>query len=129
LLGFAVIVAILVLAVRWALYIPTVLVEALGVGSGLERAALLTRGVRVRLGIAMVGVILLFAIVVGMTAVVAGFAVGLAAGSVAAGFAGYVVVGVAGNILAAPMVPAILALAYRERTGGAASVAAAAPPD
>jgi len=115
-LGLVVVVGIVVLAVRWALFIPAVLVEALGVGPGLARAAQLTRGIRARLGLAMIGVILLFAIGVGIGATVVGVAVGLAAGSVAAGFAAYLVAGIVGNMLAAPMVPAMLALAYRERT-------------
>jgi hypothetical protein len=115
-LALIVVVAIVVLAIRWALYIPAVLVEALGVGRGLARAAQLTRGIRIRLGLAMAGVILLFAIGVGIAAIVAGFAVGIATESVPAGFAAYISTGIAGNVLAAPMVPAMLALAYRERT-------------
>lgn len=110
------VVAIVVLAVRWALYVPAVLVEALGVGPGLARAAQLTRGIRIRLGLAMAGVILLFAIGVGIASIVAGFGLGIAVGSVPAGFAAYIAIGILGNVLAAPMVPAMLALAYRERT-------------
>jgi hypothetical protein len=64
----------------------------------------------------MAGVMLLFAIGVGIGAVVVGFVVGIAAGSVPAGFGAYVATGIVGNVLAAPMVPAMLALAYRERT-------------
>jgi hypothetical protein len=75
----------------------------------------------------MAGVILLFAIGVGIAAIVAGFAVGIAFESVPAGFAVYVATGIVGNVLAAPMVPAILALAYRERTHEARPATTEAP--
>jgi hypothetical protein len=115
-LGLIVVVGIVFLAVRWALYIPAVLVEAIGVGPGLARAARLTHGIRIRLGVAMIGLVLLIAIGVGIAAVVIGFALGLATLSVPVGFAGYLAAGLVGNLLAAPLVPAMLALAYRERT-------------
>ena len=115
-LALVVVVAIVVVAVRWALFIPAVLVESLGVGPGLARAAQLTRGIRVRLAIAMVGIILLMAITIGIVAVVTGFAVGIAFGSVEAGFGAYIVAGLIGNALGAPMVPAMFAIAYRGRT-------------
>jgi hypothetical protein len=118
-LGLIVVLAIVVLAVRWALYIPAVLVEALGVGPGLARAAQLTRGIRMRLAVAMIGLIVLLAIGVGAVAVIVGFAVGFGAGSVAAGFVAYVVAGLLGSLLTAPVVPAMLAHAYRERTRAA----------
>lgn len=115
-IALIVVVAIVILAVRWALYIPAVLVETLGVGPGLARSAHLTSGIRIRLGLAMAGLIVLFAILVGMGAIIVGFTVGIAAGSVPAGFAAYVATGIVGNLLAAPMVPSMLALAYREQT-------------
>lgn len=115
-LAVVVAVAIVILAVRWALYVPAVLVEALGVGSGLARAAELTRGIRIRLGLAMVGILVLQAIVVGIVTTVAGFAVGVAAGSFDVGFATYVIVGFLANALWAPWLPAVFAVAYRQRT-------------
>lgn len=115
-LALVVFVGIVFLAVRWALYIPAVLVEALGVGPGLARSAQLSRGIRVRLGLAMAGLIILLAIAIGIVALVLGFAVGIGTGSVEAGFIAYVVADLVGNVLAAPLVPAVLALAYRERT-------------
>jgi hypothetical protein len=118
-LALVVVVGILVLAVRWALFVPAVLVEALGVGPGLARAANLTRGIRIRLGLAMVGILLLQGLVIALLAAVAGFAVGLSAGSVAVGFAAYLTVGLVGNALWAPWLPAMIAVAYRERTSPA----------
>jgi hypothetical protein len=115
-LGLILLVAVAIVAVRWALYIPAVLVEAVGVGSGLERAAQLSRGIRMRLAVAMFGLIGLLAIGVGVVAVVSGFAVGIATDSIPAGFGAYVATGLVGNVVAAPMVPTILAVAYRERT-------------
>jgi hypothetical protein len=121
-LALVVVVAIIVLAVRWALFIPAVLVEALGVGPGLARAAQLSHGIRGRLTLAMVGAIMLVAIVVGVVAVAVGVAVGLAASSVELGFVAYVTAGLIGNAFGAPLLPAMFALAYRERTKDALQV-------
>lgn len=115
-LALVVVVGIVIVGVRWALYIPTVLVESLGVGPGLARSAQLSKGIRRRLALAIAGVVILLAIVVGIVAVIVGFAIGLAVGSVEAGFAAYVATDLVGNVLAAPLVPSILAVAYRERT-------------
>jgi hypothetical protein len=115
-LAVVVAVGVVFLAVRWALYVPAVLVESLGVGRGLARAARLTLGVRIRLGLAMAGVLLLQALALVVVATIAGFVVGIAAGSVTVGFGVYVVVGVVINVLWAPWLPAMFAIAYRDRT-------------
>ncbi len=115
-LAVVVVVGILVLAVRWALYVPAVLVEALGVGPGLVRAAAVTRGIRIRLGLAMAGILLLEPLVIGIAATVSGFAVGISAQSFAVGFAVYLAADLVGNVLLAPWLPAMLAVAYRLRT-------------
>jgi hypothetical protein len=115
-LALVVVVGIIVFAVRWALFIPAVLVEALGVGPGLARAAQLTRGIRIRLGLAMAGIFILHALSVGIGATVVGFVAGLLIGSVAVGFGAYLIASLIGNLLWAPLLPAMLALAYRERT-------------
>ena len=118
---------IVVLAVRWALFVPAVLVEAVGTGPGLSRAALLTKGIRIRLGLAMVGALLLEGLVTAIVALVVGFAIGLAAGSVAVGFAAYLVADLVISALWAPWLPAMLAVAYRERTLPADGVATEEP--
>jgi hypothetical protein len=115
-LALVVVVAIIVLAIRWALFIPAVLVEALGVGPGLARAAQLSRGIRIRLALATIGVLIIVGIAVGIVAVAVGIAVGLAAGSVELGFGAYVAASLIGGALSAPILPALFALAYRERT-------------
>jgi len=115
-LALVVTVGIVVLAMRWALFIPAVLVEAIGVGPGLARAARLTRGIRIRLGLAMAGILILHGLSVGIVATAVGFVVGLSAGSLAAGFAAYLIASLIGNLLWAPVLPAMLAVAYRERT-------------
>jgi hypothetical protein len=117
-LAAVVAVGIIVLAVRWALFVPAVLVEALGVGPGLARAAQLTRGIRIRLGLAMAGILLLEGLVIAIVATIAGVVVGLSAGSFDLGFATYVGVGLIGNVLWAPWLPAVFAAAYREKTHG-----------
>ena len=115
-LAVVVVLGIVVLAVRWALFVPAVLVEALGVGPGLARAAEVTRGIRIRLGLAIAGILLLEVLVIAIAATVSGFAVGLSAQSFAVGLAVYLAVELVGNVLLAPWLPAMLAGAYRERT-------------
>ena len=129
-LAVVVMVGVIVAAVRWALFIPAVLVEALGVGAGLARAAVLTRGIRIRLGLATAAIVLLETMLVGIVAVAIGIAIGLAAQSVAVGFITYLAVGLIGSILWAPLVPAMLAVAYRDRTydAEAPTIPAAATP-
>lgn len=115
-LALIVAVVFVVLAVRWALYVPAVLVEALGVEAGLARAAQLTSGIRIRIGLASVGILLLGALAIAVLGMAIGVAVGLAAGSVALGLAAYLVVTLVGNMLWAPWLPAMLAVIYRART-------------
>ena len=124
-LAVIVLVGVIVAAVRWALFIPAVLVEALGVGAGLARAAALTRGIRFRLGLATAAFVLLETVLVAIAAAAIGVTIGLATQSVTVGFIAYLVVGLIGSVLWAPLVPAMLALAYRDRTYGA--VAPTAP--
>jgi hypothetical protein len=107
----------IVLAVRWALYVPTSLAEGLGIGPGLTRAARLSRGIRTRLALAMAGVLILDALSVGIVATVVGLVLGFSAGSVAVGIAAYLIAAFIGNLLWAPLLPAIVALAYQERAG------------
>jgi len=123
LLGIAAIVvgiAVIVLAVRWALYIPATLIEELDVGSGLARAATLTKGIRFRLGLASIGVLILEGVSVWVVAGPVGLIVGISASSVAAGFWAYVVLSLIGSLLWAPLLPSLLANAYRARTNAVA---------
>lgn len=127
LIGVAVAVGTIILAVRWALLIPVVLVEGLGVGAGLQRAAQLTRGIRMRLFLAMAGTLLLYGLSVEIAAGAIGLALGLAAGSLTIGLVALLVVVVAGNLLWAPVLPALLVMAYRQRLQDADPAAAAEP--
>lgn len=110
-------VGVVVLAVRWAFYMPVVLVESLGTGAALARAAALSRGIRGRLFVAMVGLVLLEWLTVWVVAFTLALALGITAESVPVGFATYLVAGVLGALLWAPVLPAMLALAYRIRAG------------
>jgi hypothetical protein len=114
-LALVVTIGLVVLTVRWALFIAAVQVEALGLGAGLARAAQLTHGIRIRLALAMAGIFIVQALSVGIVAAALGFAAGLSAGSVAIGFGTYMIASFIGNLLWAPLLPAILTLAYRER--------------
>ena len=117
-MAIVVLVFVVVLAVRWALYIPAVIAEALGIGRGLERAAELSRSIRIRLGLAMVGVLLMHALSVGVVAVVVGISIALSAESVGVGIAAYLATSLLGNLLWAPMLPAMLSVAYQTRVDG-----------
>lgn len=114
-LAVVIAVLIVIVAVRWALYIPAVVAESIGVGPALARSAELSRGIRARLGLAMAGIFLMHAVSVGLVAGVVGIAVGLSAGSVAVGFGGYLATVLVGNLLWAPVLPAMLAVAYDTR--------------
>ena len=111
-------VGVVVLAVRWAFYMPVVLVESLGTGAGLARSASLSRGIRGRLFVAMVGLVLLQWLTVELVAITVGIAIGIGAESVPAGFATYLAASLVSALLWAPVLPAMLALAYRERVRG-----------
>jgi hypothetical protein len=114
-LAVVVLVFVVVLAVRWALYIPAVVAESLGIGRGLERAAELSRSIRIRLGLGMAGILLMHSLSVGIVALVVGVVVGISAGSVVAGMATYLASSLLGNLLWAPVLPGMLAIAYRTR--------------
>ena len=109
-------VGFVVLVARWALFVPVVIVEGPGIRPGLARAAVLSHGIRIRLAVAMAGILILEALTVGIVAPIVGVAAGISASSLEVGLAAYLIVALIGNILWAPLVPAILALAYRERT-------------
>jgi hypothetical protein len=113
--GVVIAVLIVVVAVRWALYLPTVIRERLGVGAALARSAELSRGIRARLALAMAGILLLHAISVGVVAAVVGITMGVSSGSVAIGFGAYLAASLVGNWLWAPVLPTMLALAYHVR--------------
>jgi hypothetical protein len=115
LLGVLVAVGAVILAVRWALFIPVVLVEGLGVGAGLRRAAQLSHGIRMRLFLAIAATFLLYGLSVEITAGAFGLALGLAAGSLTIGLVALLVAVIVGNLLWAPVLPALLVLAYRQR--------------
>jgi hypothetical protein len=118
-IGAVVTLLIVIVAVRWALYIPAVVAEPIGVGSALVRSAELSRGIRSRLALAMAGILLLHAFSVGLVAAFVGIAMGISADSVPVGFAAYVATSFVGNLLWAPVLPAMLALAYHTRVGEA----------
>lgn len=119
LLGLAIVsvsVAAFVMAVVWSLALPAILVEKLGLRSGLARGAALTRGIRMRLGLAFIVVWILQGLSVGIVASLAGLIGGLLAWSIEVGAALYVIALFIGAILWLPFLPAMLAVAYRDRT-------------
>jgi hypothetical protein len=117
--AIALAIAIIVLAIRWALYLPVVLAETTGVWPGLARAAELTHGVRIRLLVASAGIVILQGLSVFLVAAPVGVIVGVAARSVATGFVTYMAASIIGTLLWAPILPAMLANAYRARVPAA----------
>lgn len=111
-------IGVIVLAVRLAMCLPAILAETLGLAAGITRGMDLGRGIHVRLGQALAAILVLHAISVGVVSIAVGFAVGLSAVSASLGVAAYLVATLIGNLLWAPVIPAVLAYAYRERTGG-----------
>ncbi len=122
-------VGVIVLAVRLAMGLPAILAELLGFGAGITRGMDLGRGIQVRLGQAIAGILVLHAISVAVGSIAVGFAVGLSVMSASVGVAAYLVASLIGNLLWAPVIPAVLAYAYRERTGGIVAAERGAAPD
>jgi hypothetical protein len=105
-----------VLVVTWSLGLPAILAEGLDLRRGLARGAELTRGIRFRLGLAFIVVWILQGLTVGILAGLAGLIGGLLARSVEAGAVVYFAALLIGGVLWLPFLPAMLALAYRDRT-------------
>jgi hypothetical protein len=113
-LGFVVSIAALYLAVLWSLAIPAMVAEGIGLRASLRRSRELTRGIRLRIGGALIVMwlvtFLLFLLVFLPTVVV-----GLGSGSLVAG----IVTGGLGFIfivlLIVPWLPSILVVAYLDR--------------
>jgi hypothetical protein len=127
-MAVVVLVFVVVLAVRWALYIPAVTAESLGIGRGLERAAELSRSIRSRLGLAMVGILLMHSLSVGIIALLVGIGVGISAASIDVGVAAYLASSLLGNLLWAPVLPSMLAVAYQTRADGRDRITRPDPP-
>lgn len=122
-------IGVIVLAVRMAMGLPTILAESLDLGAAITRGMDLGRGIQVRLGQALAGILVLHTISVGVISIAVGFAVGLSVASASVGVAAYLVATLIGNLLWAPVIPAVLAYAYRERTGGIVAAERRAAPD
>lgn len=129
LLSLVITVAAFVLAVRWSLAIPAMLAEGLGLRAALARSAALTAGIRMPIAVALIVASVAIGIAVGVTGLVGalvGFGLG---GTIQAGVVGYLVVVTVVGLFFAPIMPAMLARAYRLRIApapGAASAVAAA---
>jgi hypothetical protein len=118
-----------VLAVVWSLALPAILVEDLGLRRGLARGAELTRGIRIRLGAAFIVAYIIQALTVGLLATVPALVVGLAARSLEAGVVTYYITLYIGAVLWMPYLPAMLALAYRDRIERAGAARDDSAPD
>jgi hypothetical protein len=117
------------LAVYWSLGLPAILAEQLGLRDGLARGARLTKGIRIRLGLAIFAASLLAAITVAVVAVLIAVVGGLAAGSIDVGIGGYLLVSLVGAFLWAPFIPCLLAVAYRDRIAQEATATPTPPGD
>jgi membrane-anchored glycerophosphoryl diester phosphodiesterase (GDPDase) len=124
-LGIVVSVALFYLSVRWAVAVPAILAERIGLRGGLRRSSQLTRGFRLRLAGVFLIVGLLQVLTVGLPSLVIGLVVGFSASSAWAGVVAFALTAVIGGALFAPIGAAIAAVAYGQLTERAA---AAAPP-
>jgi hypothetical protein len=126
---FALTIAGFALAVYWSLGLPAILAEQLGLRDGLARGAHLTKGIRIRLGLAIFAASFLAAITVAVVAALIALVGGLAASSLDVAITGYLVVSLVGAFLWAPFIPCLLAVAYRDRIAQETTVTPPAPSD
>ena len=119
-------IAIFYLSVRWAVIVPAVLAEDIGLRAGLRRSSDLTRGVRLRLAAAFLVVGVLQVLTVVLPSVVLGLVVGFTSNSAWAGVVAFAVAAVIGSALYAPIGAAIAAVAYQQLTERATVAAPAA---
>jgi hypothetical protein len=108
-------VAVVVLAIRWSLVIPVILIEGLGLRAGLARSAALTSGVRIKIALSFLGYGLLFGLITAGIALVVAVAAGSATASLSVGAVGYFVVALLLGVIFAPVGSAMLAHIYRLR--------------
>jgi hypothetical protein len=101
------------LGVRWGLAIPAILVEGIGLLAALGRSSKLTRGCRLRLGLAVFTVGLLTGVTVELPGIVVAVAIGFATGSAGPGVATFLLISLVGGALWAPIGTGILTTAYR----------------
>ena len=121
--GILLSVAIFYLSVRWAVAVPAILAEDIGLRAGLRRSSQLTRGYRLRLAGAFLIVSLLEVLTVALPSVVIGLVVGFTASSAWAGVVAFALAAVIGSALFAPIGAAIAAVAYGQLTERATAVA------
>ena len=116
-------IALFMLAIVWSLALPAILVEDLGLRRGLARGAALTRGIRIRLGLAFIAVAILQGLTVGIIGGIAAIAGGLIAASLEVGVVIYLVITLIGALFWLPFLPSMLVIAYRDRIDRAADAA------
>ena len=120
---FALYLVVLYLAVRWALYFQVAIAEGTGVRRSLSRAAELTAGIRVRLGLAFFVLALLLGLLVSFIAFLPAVVVGYTAGSIGAAFITASITWAVTGLVYLPFFAAALTYVYvrrvRERPGSA----------
>ncbi len=115
LLSLVISVAAFVVAVRWSLAIPAMLAEGLGLRAALARSTALTAGVRMPIALALIVASVTIGLAVSVTGLV-GALVGFGlSGTIPAGVLAYLVVVTVVGLFFAPIIPAMLARAYRLR--------------
>jgi hypothetical protein len=111
------------LAIVVSLALPAILAEDLDLRRGLARGAALTRGIRVRLGLAFIAVAILQGLTIGIIAGITAIAGGLIAMSLVVGVVIYLVITLIGAVFWLPFMPSLLVVAYRDRIQRAADAA------
>ena len=112
---FALYLAVLYLAVRWALYFQVAIAEGTGVRRSLSRSAELSAGIRVRIGLAFFVLALLLGFLVGLIAVLPAVIVGYTAGSIGAAFITASVIWAISGLIYLPFFAAALTYVYVRR--------------
>jgi Membrane domain of glycerophosphoryl diester phosphodiesterase len=113
-------VAVFYLAIRWAPYFQVAVAEDVGLRRALSRSAEVTRGVRIRVALALIAVGILVAIVVGFFGIIAAFVVGIATRSFLAGVVALSIAFSAAGLVYLPLFAAMLTHVYRVRSGALA---------
>ncbi len=113
--GFLVAIVVVVFAVRWAVAIPAILAEDLGLRAGLSRSAALTHGIRLRITLAFLVYGVVYGFVGFSIAAIVAVVTGFATRSVEGGVAAYLVVGLLVGMVFGPLGTAMAAHIYRLR--------------
>ena len=103
------------LAIRWAPYFQVVIAEDAGIRDALRRSATVTRGVRLRLALALIAVSIAAGLLFALIGLLVGIVVGVLAKSFLAGIIGWTVTVAVSGLVYFPVLSGSLTYVYRLR--------------